>query len=498
MAVIVNRRCLVRPSVFLGLISLLVIEAFINSLQARHFGTIYRSFRLGGFVFALWLLSPWWGRRDLLLVRSHVITMTVVLSFTILGLIVSPSQALGGGRLGGAFWPTPPPQVAEFAAVTLGLVVVMWLAARFSGWGTLFVTCIAVLILYLSHTRTAILALMLGIFVAGLSMISTEARVRKLFVSIGIVATFVAVTLSGVVTTWLLRGQGTQQLTSLTGRTATWLAVVSIPRDLFQVIFGFGLSNKSANGLPVDSNWLASFLDQGVFGVVVSAAASAVRAGDRVLPAARGEAFPGPVPRHLLPGGLVHRDRFQRRVHVPARADPGGLAPGDVRCEQETGMKIVLVHNRYRSAAPSGENRVVDQEGQALRDRGHEVIPFERHSDEIEQWPAARRAALPARVIWSREARRALTATLREHQPDVVHVHNTFPAAERGYLVRLPGHVGSGRHDHPQLQARLRQRRLLPAGSRLPRLRPRLALARAVGTGATGARGSPPLPWPWP
>jgi hypothetical protein len=73
----------------------------------------------------------------------------------------------------------------------------MWLSARFSGWGTLFVTCIAVLILYLSHTRTAILALVLGIFVAGLSMISTEARVRKLFVSIGIVATFVAVTLPG-------------------------------------------------------------------------------------------------------------------------------------------------------------------------------------------------------------------------------------------------------------------------------------------------------------
>ena len=115
----------------------------------------------------------------------------MVLSFTILGLIVSPSLALGGGRLGGAFWPTPPPQVAEFAAVTLGLVVVMWLAARFSGWGTLFVTGIAVLILYLSHTRTAILAMVLGIIVAGLSMISSEARVRKLFASIGIIATIV-------------------------------------------------------------------------------------------------------------------------------------------------------------------------------------------------------------------------------------------------------------------------------------------------------------------
>ncbi len=51
------------------------------------------------------------------------------------------------------------------------------------------------------------------------------------------------------------------------------MAVVSIPRNLFQTIFGFGLSNKSVNGLPVDSNWLASFLDQGVFGVVVSASA---------------------------------------------------------------------------------------------------------------------------------------------------------------------------------------------------------------------------------
>jgi hypothetical protein len=273
MAFVVNRRCLVRPSVFLGLISLLVIEAFINSIQARYFGTVYRGFRLAGFVLALWLLSPWWGRQDLLLVRSHVRMMTGVLSLTILGLIVSPSKALGGGRLGGAFWPTPPPQVAAFAAVTMGLVVVMWMAGQFSGWAALLVTCIAVVILYLSHTRTALAALVLGIVVAGLSMIATEARVRRMFVSVSIVATLVAVTLSGVVTTWLLRGEGTQQLTSLTGRTSSWSAVVGIPRNLFQVLFGLGLSNKQVNGLPIDSNWLASFLDQGLFGVVVSAAA---------------------------------------------------------------------------------------------------------------------------------------------------------------------------------------------------------------------------------
>ena len=78
-------------------------------------------------------------------------------------------------------------------------------------------------------------------------------------------------TLSGFLTTWLARGQGTDQLYDLTGRTNVWGAVVDMPRNFFQVIFGFGLSNKSFNGLPVDSNWLASYLDEGFAGVLLSA-----------------------------------------------------------------------------------------------------------------------------------------------------------------------------------------------------------------------------------
>jgi glycosyltransferase involved in cell wall biosynthesis len=90
-------------------------------------------------------------------------------------------------------------------------------------------------------------------------------------------------------------------------------------------------------------------------------------------------------------------------------------------------MRVVQVHNRYRSSAPSGESRVVDQEGEALTAAGHEVIRFERHSDEIEHWPWAKKASLPARVVWSPETRRSLASMLRERRPDVVHVHNTFP-----------------------------------------------------------------------
>lgn len=97
-------------------------------------------------------------------------------------------------------------------------------------------------------------------------------------------------------------------------------------------------------------------------------------------------------------------------------------------------MRILLAHNRYRSGAPSGENRVVDQEGAALEALGHEVIRFGRSSDEIGQWPLAKKASLPARTVWSRESHRELTAVLRERRPDVVHVHNTFPLLSASVL----------------------------------------------------------------
>ena len=97
-------------------------------------------------------------------------------------------------------------------------------------------------------------------------------------------------------------------------------------------------------------------------------------------------------------------------------------------------MRILLAHTRYRSGAPSGENRVVDQEGEALEALGHEVVRFGRSSDEIGQWPLAKKASLPARTVWSRETYRELTAALRERRPDVVHVHNTFPLLSASVL----------------------------------------------------------------
>lgn len=90
-------------------------------------------------------------------------------------------------------------------------------------------------------------------------------------------------------------------------------------------------------------------------------------------------------------------------------------------------MHVLVVHNRYASAQPSGENKVVDQEVELLRAAGHQVELFERRSDDIADLSLPGKAALPLLVPWNPGVRSELAARLRTSRPDVVHVHNVFP-----------------------------------------------------------------------
>ncbi len=271
LALSVNRRVLIRPNVFLCLVSLLVLGALVTTLQPQHVGTVYRTVRLAEFIATLWLLTPWWGRRDMLLLRYHLIAYAVLLASVVLGLLVAPGRALAGARLAGVIWYIPATEVAHYAAITLGVVVVLWLCGHVRGRPTLAVVAATGIILILTHTRTALVGLVAGLLVAGLSLIVAKARVRKLFAVAGAVTAVAIMTLSSFITTWLARGEGAQQLSDLTGRTLVWGPLLAYPRDTFQEVFGFGLSNGSFNGLPIDSNWLSSYEEQGLFGVVVCA-----------------------------------------------------------------------------------------------------------------------------------------------------------------------------------------------------------------------------------
>ncbi|WNM36469.1 glycosyltransferase [Streptomyces sp. Li-HN-5-11] len=98
-------------------------------------------------------------------------------------------------------------------------------------------------------------------------------------------------------------------------------------------------------------------------------------------------------------------------------------------------MHVLVVHNRYASAQPSGENRVVDQEVALLRAAGHRVEVFERRSDDIGTMSLLAKVAVPVRVPWNPAVRKELASRLRAERPDVVHVHNVFPLLSPAVLA---------------------------------------------------------------
>lgn len=88
-------------------------------------------------------------------------------------------------------------------------------------------------------------------------------------------------------------------------------------------------------------------------------------------------------------------------------------------------MKIVLVHNTY--LIQGGEDVVFWQERDLLRAAGHEVIEYQKFNSEMETYSPIQKLTLIPRIVWSQDSHREFTDLLREHQPNIVHVHNTFP-----------------------------------------------------------------------
>ncbi len=95
-----------------------------------------------------------------------------------------------------------------------------------------------------------------------------------------------------------------------------------------------------------------------------------------------------------------------------------------------------MVHGRYRSVAPSGENRVVDQETSLLREAGHEVRrPSSGAATTSPTGPWAPGAAAAAQRAQRSGAQSSWSSGPAPRRPDVVHVHNTFPLLSASVLL---------------------------------------------------------------
>jgi O-antigen ligase len=271
LALLVNPRIVIRPNLFLVLLTLMALVAFIVSIHSQFLvGSTYRGLRLVGFVTCLWLLTPWWGRRDLMLLRVHRLCLWMALTSVVVGAALAPGKAFSfDGRLSGAIWPMPPPQVAHYAALLLGTSVILWMCRVIGGRHALLAVVVSVGVLIGTHTRTALLAMIIGVVIAGASLFLGHSRVRRTSVSTLAVGILAGTLFAPQIVKWAARGQSAEDASQLTGRTKVWSASLAEARPRLQELFGNGLSNKSFDGLPVDSNWVASFLDLGWFGIGV-------------------------------------------------------------------------------------------------------------------------------------------------------------------------------------------------------------------------------------
>jgi hypothetical protein len=272
LALMVNPRAVMRPNVVMLILTLAAVVAMMTSVHSEFFvSSTYRSVRYFIFVLVVWLLTPWWGRRDMLLLRCHRLCLALVLGSVVLGAALSPGSALGGGRLSGVLWPVPPPQVAHYAATMFGTTVLLWMCKVLAGRHAALLLSVSAAVLVATHTRTALVGLLAGLLVGGASLFLGNARVRRTALTSAAIGLLVVCIFAAELRAWAVRGQDSEQLTELTGRTKVWSAVMSQHRTTLEHWFGAGMSNMSFNGLPIDSNWVATYQDQGWFGVALEA-----------------------------------------------------------------------------------------------------------------------------------------------------------------------------------------------------------------------------------
>jgi hypothetical protein len=85
-------------------------------------------------------------------------------------------------------------------------------------------------------------------------------------------------------------------------------------------------------------------------------------------------------------------------------------------------MKIIMCHNHYQQ--PGGEDLSYAQEVRLIESRGHDVVQYTKHNDEIREMG---KLAAALRTIWNGDTHRELRELFRHERPEVVHFTNTFP-----------------------------------------------------------------------
>jgi glycosyltransferase involved in cell wall biosynthesis len=119
-------------------------------------------------------------------------------------------------------------------------------------------------------------------------------------------------------------------------------------------------------------------------------------------------------------------------------------------------MKVLLVHNAYQQQG--GEEAEADAESQLLAEHGHEVIPYRRNNNELENISLPRSIAAGIQAVWASRSQRDLRQIITRERPDVAHFHNTFP------LISPSAYYACSEAGLPAVQTLHNYRLLCPGG----------------------------------
>lgn len=90
-------------------------------------------------------------------------------------------------------------------------------------------------------------------------------------------------------------------------------------------------------------------------------------------------------------------------------------------------MRLLFVHNYYRSSSPSGEDSAAQNERRLLEEKGIEVVPYEKYNDDIDDSALTKRIRLGLNYAWSRRTYDELLYLLNRIRPTIAHFHSIHP-----------------------------------------------------------------------
>ena len=174
------------------------------------------------------------------------------------------SEDVFGSGLRGVFPKMHLNSVTQIGSI-LSAVAVSYLAALPPGGKRLPAMSLLIaslIVMLLGHSRTSIFAFTLTLLVIALYV---NKRSLRLVVTGSAVTLGVLSAVSGVITTYLLRGQTTEQFTSLTGRLPFWETILDSIMDSPIIGKGFYATTRVLYGLPgVDNTYLNVMLGGGI------------------------------------------------------------------------------------------------------------------------------------------------------------------------------------------------------------------------------------------